>query len=189
MATKDELVGEAEKLFFSKGFRAVSLAGICERLQIRPASLYYHFPKGKEELYLAAVELKVAEFKASIEAIAERYQTLEEILVEFGFWYINQPPMNMMLLTEMDLPYLSQASRKRVNQLVDQSVFRSVANVFERFSGQLRHDFHPYYLVGTFSVLLFSIHTAVRKSKMERRAVIESTVRLFLGGARLQQAG
>lgn len=181
--TKESLVTEAENLFFTLGFRAVSLQQICDKLKIKPSSLYYHFPKGKEELYLAAASRKVGRFESAVNSITADCRSLEEALVEFGFWYVSLPPANMMLLAEMDLPYLSERSRRKVNEMVTQSVFGTLSKLFKRFSMQLRADFHPSYLVGTFGVLLFSIHTAVKKSKMEPRKVIRNTVRLFLTGA------
>ncbi len=38
------------------GYAAITLRDLAERLDIRQASLYYHFPDGKEQLYVEMAE-------------------------------------------------------------------------------------------------------------------------------------
>lgn len=184
--TKERILQRAEFLFFSKGFKSVSLGQICGSVEIKPASLYHYFPGGKEEIYLEVIRLKTEAFRASVLEISSRHDSLEKILLEFGSWYIGQSPMNMMLIAEMDMPYLSADGQRRVSQAVGQSVFEPVRELFRRFAGQLRPEFDPSYLVGTLSVLLFSAHTAVKKSRMSPEALMESHIRLFLYGIAAQ---
>jgi AcrR family transcriptional regulator len=41
----------AEGLFIDRGYHAITLRDIADELGIKQASLYYHFPGGKEELF------------------------------------------------------------------------------------------------------------------------------------------
>jgi len=43
----------AEQLFIQHGYAAVTLRTIADALGMRQASLYYHFPEGKEQLFVA----------------------------------------------------------------------------------------------------------------------------------------
>lgn len=180
--TKDRILERAESLFFTKGFKSVSLGQICSAVEIKPASLYHYFPGGKEEIYLEVIRLKTDAFRNSIMKISGQHESLEKILLEFGAWYIGQSPMNMMLISEMDMPYLSADGRRRVSQAVGHSVFEPVGMLFRRHAGELRPEFDPPYLVGILGVLLFSAHTAVRKSGISPEVLMANNIRLFLYG-------
>lgn len=53
--TKDRIVLEAAILFARRGYAAVSMRDIADRVKIKPASIYNHF-KGKEELFDVIVD-------------------------------------------------------------------------------------------------------------------------------------
>lgn len=86
-------------MLFAEGFNATTLSRICAPLKIRAASLYYHFKGGKEEIYLEVIKRRTNQFRAGIESIALTHNDLETILKEFGYWYVEQPPMNMMIIS------------------------------------------------------------------------------------------
>ncbi|MBK8799345.1 MAG: helix-turn-helix transcriptional regulator [Anaerolineales bacterium] len=46
----------AETLFMDRGYNAITLRDIADELGIKQASLYYHFPGGKEQLFLTMAE-------------------------------------------------------------------------------------------------------------------------------------
>ena len=46
----------AEVLFMDRGYNAITLRDIADELGIKQASLYYHFPAGKEQLFMAMAE-------------------------------------------------------------------------------------------------------------------------------------
>ncbi len=181
--TKERLVREAEALFFKKGFQAVTLKEICSKLQIRPASLYHYFPGGKEEIYLEAIQLKTQDFRRAVEAISAQHKELEPLLVAFGQWYMSQSPMNMMLIAEVDVPFLSKGAQGKVSEYVGDAIFGSLGRVFERFVAQVKPEYGPGYLIATLSMLLFSAHTASRKGKIPPEKLIADNIRLFLYGA------
>jgi AcrR family transcriptional regulator len=51
-STRDQVLLIAEELLHQHGYLGVSLETVAQRIGIRKASLYYHFPGGKEELML-----------------------------------------------------------------------------------------------------------------------------------------
>lgn len=180
--TRERLVREAEALFFTRGFQLVTLKEISSKLQIRPASLYHYFPGGKEDLYLEVIKCKTEDFENAVVAISSKHQELEPLLLEFGQWYMAQSPMNMMLIAEVDMPYLSPDAKRKVSACVGKSVFGALGMVFGRFGKHLRKDFSLDYLVGTLGVLLFSAHTGARKSNLRPNELIEQNIKLFLNG-------
>lgn len=179
---KDQIVLCAEHLFFSQGYNSVSLQSICTPLKIKPASLYYHFKGGKEELYLEVIKRRTSDFRSSIESIALKHDDLETILKTFGYWYISQPPMNMMLIAEFDIPYLSPRGKKAVNELVARAVFEPLSLLFARYKESLKNDLDPYMMVGTLSVLLFSIHSAKKMGNADATQLVDYNINVFLRG-------
>lgn len=53
--TRTRIIEAAKELFRAKGFKGVSMKDLAEAVSITPAALYYYFPEGKEELFLAVL--------------------------------------------------------------------------------------------------------------------------------------
>src|SRR5437667_6917906 len=51
-----QILTAAKNLFFARGYKGVSMKEIAEVVQVTPAALYYHFPKGKEDLFTKMIE-------------------------------------------------------------------------------------------------------------------------------------
>ena len=59
---RDELVGKALKAFYAHGFHATGMDRLVEETGISKTSMYKHF-RSKEDLILAALQLRDAEFR------------------------------------------------------------------------------------------------------------------------------
>jgi AcrR family transcriptional regulator len=70
--TRRQILTVAKDLFFAKGYKGVSMREIADAVQVTQAGLYYHFPKGKEELFTTMIQLLFVD-----EGIAGIGQTLE----------------------------------------------------------------------------------------------------------------
>lgn len=57
MHTRDRIIHAAQKLFYAKGIRAVSVDAIAEKAGLTKRSLYYHF-KSKDDLMAAYLEAR-----------------------------------------------------------------------------------------------------------------------------------
>ena len=65
---RQRVLDTAEALFLARGYSAVTLRDIADALAIKQASLYYHFPEGKEQLFVAVLLDGVANHFNSIKA-------------------------------------------------------------------------------------------------------------------------
>jgi AcrR family transcriptional regulator len=45
----------AEGLFIDRGFKGVAMKEVAKAVQVTPAALYYHFPGGKDELFVETI--------------------------------------------------------------------------------------------------------------------------------------
>ena len=71
----------AKELFFAKGYKGVSMKEIADVVQVTPAALYYHFPKGKEDLFTKMIQtLFVEEGVVSIDQVLGTTRDLRERL-------------------------------------------------------------------------------------------------------------
>ncbi|PVZ10867.1 TetR/AcrR family transcriptional regulator [Actinomycetospora cinnamomea] len=64
-----EILATAAELFGERGYDAVSLDDVAERLDVTKGSLYYYFP-GKDELAVAAIETLGADWTGRLERLA-----------------------------------------------------------------------------------------------------------------------
>lgn len=54
--TRRRILTEAAALFLAKGYKGVSMKEIAEAVEVTSAALYYHFPKGKEDLFTTMIQ-------------------------------------------------------------------------------------------------------------------------------------
>ena len=79
-----QILTAAKDLFFAKGYKGVSMKEIADAVQVTPGALYYHFPKGKEDLFTKMIQtLFVEEGMATIDQILVTTQNLRERLTMF----------------------------------------------------------------------------------------------------------
>lgn len=91
MNTKEKIIETSYKLFQVKGYNATGLSEILKESGAPRGSLYYHFPKGKEELALESVKLageRIIEkliktldmFENPIECIVANFNEMAEVI-------------------------------------------------------------------------------------------------------------
>ncbi len=54
--TRRQILTKAAELFLAKGYKGVSMKEIAEAVEVTSAALYYHFPKGKEDLFTTMIK-------------------------------------------------------------------------------------------------------------------------------------
>lgn len=156
-----EIIEKAEFLFFNNDYKATSLQEIGDSLDIKAASLYYHFPGGKEEIYLEVLKSRLEKYKSQLEEMKEKSDSLESFLKAFAHWFIAQPTMNMQLIAQMDMPHLSEKGKQLASFLVSTSIFSPLKSKLEQSRSDLR-NFDPLRLVGIYLALLNGMSFAVK---------------------------
>ena len=53
--TRQQILKAAEELFLDKGYSGVSMKDVAEAVQVTSAALYYHFPAGKQDLFMSMI--------------------------------------------------------------------------------------------------------------------------------------
>jgi len=78
--TREKLTFVAAALFHEKGYHAVGLNEICAVGDLPKGSLYYHFPKGKEQIAIAVIDAAKHQVAADLRAATSSATSLEEFI-------------------------------------------------------------------------------------------------------------
>jgi AcrR family transcriptional regulator len=137
--TRQQLLDSARALFGQKGFGATSLDEIAETAGLTRGALYYNFPEGKDDLFLALLEDRADERAAAIEqaftgsSSGDIGTTVRQIQSASGDWArnLNSNREFHQLFTEFALhasrePKFAGAFKQR-----ETSVRRAIAKVIE----------------------------------------------------------
>jgi TetR/AcrR family transcriptional regulator, lmrAB and yxaGH operons repressor len=67
LSSKEKLIASMKSALVTQGYHAAGLASLLAGTELPKGSLYHHFPKGKSQLAVAAIESLTADFEASFE--------------------------------------------------------------------------------------------------------------------------
>jgi AcrR family transcriptional regulator len=128
---RERVLNAAERLFLARGYTAVSMRDIAEALAVRQATLYYHAPRGKDQLFLDVVERSLARHRAGLEAaVRGAGPSLREQLHAVVHWLVSQPPVDLLRLLRIDRAALPEADSQRLLDGAHDSLISPIAQVF-----------------------------------------------------------
>ncbi len=129
---RERVLQAAETLFNEFGYTAVTVHHIAKKLGIKAASLYYHAPGGKEELFVMVLERSLARHKKGIEdAIENSGNDVRLQCQAIISWFLSQGPLGYLRLLMSDLAGLAPETAARLRSLTDSSLIRPICKVFE----------------------------------------------------------
>jgi AcrR family transcriptional regulator len=137
-ASRERVLNGAEYLFNTRGYSAVSMRDIADSLSIRKASLYYHAPDGKEQLYVEAAIRNLRRHRDGIsQAIAAtKHSSLEVQLLAVSFWFTDNLPLRLLSMLETDMVALSRKHAEYLVEQAYQTLYAPIATLFERAQKQ-----------------------------------------------------
>lgn len=129
-------------LLHQSGYLGVSMDAVAERVHVRKASLYHHFPGGKEELVLLIADQAIREGAAGIaQAIGEHGSTRARLVAVATFIFAGTVQTGRILRDA--LRFMPEEHQGRVYQSFYQHHYLPVLAVMQAGveSGELRaHD-------------------------------------------------
>src|SRR5215469_6296250 len=79
--TRRQILTKAAELFLAKGYKGVSMKELAQAVEVTSAALYYHFPKGKEDLFTTMIQtVFVDEGVVGIDQLLSTTQDFQERL-------------------------------------------------------------------------------------------------------------
>jgi AcrR family transcriptional regulator len=123
----------AEALFMESGYAAVKLKHIAAKLGVKESSIYYHFPGGKEELYVAVMTRSMAHHHAGVQnAITAAGEDWVGQLRHVAYWLLSQPPLDIVRLNKADLPAIHPSSALAITEAAYEALNLPVKKILER---------------------------------------------------------
>lgn len=187
---REHVLNTAERLFHEHGYKAVSMRDIADALEIRQASLYYHVPNGKEQLFVEITERALKRHHQGLdEIISQAEPDLEAQLLAASKWLADHAPLKLLSMLETDMPAISHENAQKLTYLAFQSFFTPIAKLFKQAieNGEVR-SFDPNQLAGHFLSMMDGIsytttagHTPIPMSKLA-----EEMIDILLNGIRIK---
>ncbi|MBD1930361.1 MULTISPECIES: TetR/AcrR family transcriptional regulator [Cyanophyceae] len=185
-SSREVVLDTAEQLFMARGYTAVTLKHIADHLGMKQASLYYHFPQGKEELYVEVILRHLERRRVRLkQLLAEAPPELEGRLQQIGTWLIQQPPLNGSRMILTDLPELSPESSARLEVAMYHCIFAPLEALFVEHRDQLHPALQsdPGLIGGTFLSAIEALYTVKRYGSKTDEALVADLITLLLEGA------
>lgn len=184
---KQRVLDVAEALFMRQGYAAITLRDIADSLGMRQASLYYHFPKGKEQLYVEMAERFFGRNRQGLEdAIHATPPDVAAQLHAAADWFATQPPMNLSSMMHADMPALQAENAAHLGRAAYDAMFVPLRTIF--IQGATRGEtraVNPDVMAGSFLAILDGIQfSGQRPDTPSRASMLDDVISVMLDGLR-----
>ena len=152
------VLDKAEQLFLERGYAQTKLRDLAAGLNMKPASLYYHAPGGKEELWHRVVDRLLARHHEQLVRAAQHANPdLRSQLRAMGDWLISQPPVHPAFIASSNTN--NEPLSTRTADRMYEGLMAPIADVIKQAvaRGEIR-DIEPDLLAGVF---VTSVHGMV----------------------------
>jgi AcrR family transcriptional regulator len=181
------VLDSAEKLFNQRGYSGVTVKDLASALSIKPASLYYHAPGGKEELFVKVLDRCLERHAAELnECVTRGYDTLGEQLHAASMVLLDRGPLGFVRMLMSDMDELEPDNSRMLTQKAYAALMRPLASIFEKgvASGDLRSH-TPQLVTGSFLSALDSLWYASNRQEaadMSLTDMVRELVDIYLNG-------
>lgn len=188
---KQRVLDTAEVLFMQRGYNSITLRDIATVLGIRQASLYYHFPSGKEQLYVEVAERAFQRHRDGLEAAIDAAgDDLAEQLRAASEWFSTQPQMNLSSMMHADMPALTTEKAQYLGRVAYECLFEPIRNVFIAATARGETRFvNPDVLTGSFLAILDGMVFGGGMERPTRQEMTDDVISVLLDGLRVRGDG
>lgn len=153
-----QILTAAKDLFFAKGYKGVSMKEIADAVQVTPAALYYHFPKGKEDLFTKMIQtFFVEEGMTGIDQILGNTQNLRERLTLLTSSLLTLPIDEQFTMLLRDArEYIKDPENQRIILSLRDRLKQQAMGLFQaaQDAGEIRTDIPVTLLVSLYMGML-----------------------------------
>lgn len=185
-SARARVLNVAEELFHEQGYNAVSMRDIADALEMRQASLYYHVPNGKEQLFVEVTERGLHRHKDGLaEAVKAADPSIAAQLYAAAQWFASHMPMKLLSMLETDMPAISAENSQKLVYMAYEAMFMPLARLFQAAieRGEVR-QMDPNQLAGHFLSLMdgvsYSVTSGFATEPVDQ--VIKGMIDVFLNG-------
>lgn len=153
-----QILTAASALFFARGYKGVSMKEIADAVAVTPAALYYHFPRGKEDLFTKMIQtLFVEEGVAGIGQLLGNTHDLRERLNLLTASLLTLPIDEQFTMLLRDAKeHIKDPENQRIILSLRDKIKQQVMGIFQaaRDAGEIRTDIPTDVLVGLYMGML-----------------------------------
>jgi TetR/AcrR family transcriptional regulator, cholesterol catabolism regulator len=188
---RTRILDAAEALFSELGYKSVTLRDVARAVGIRQASLYHHFPEGKEKLFVEVTERALERHREGLtNAIRSSPEDLEAQLQAIARWLLDQPPVDLARMVRSDMIEISEEDRRRLTMSALRSLVVPIEEVFgagiERES--LNRVHHNRLLASSFLAIVEAIQVSTRFAQRPAHFMADEMIGILLNGLRPREA-
>jgi TetR/AcrR family transcriptional regulator, cholesterol catabolism regulator len=183
--SREQFMRVAEALFSERGYTAVTLKDIADALKVKQAAIYYHFPQGKEQLFLEVMRRSFHRQREGLEAAVASAEP--KLAVQFKAMMLSMlslPPINVTRLARSDFPALEhEANRQELYQLGQVSLTQPIKQVIDVAyrRGEIRLvDMEV--MATIFLSMTDAIHEMVRYKNITKEVLAQDVLDVLLNG-------
>jgi AcrR family transcriptional regulator len=185
---RERVLNTAELLFNERGYTAVSMRDIAHSLDMRQASLYYHVPQGKEQLFVEVAERTLERHHEGLnKAIAAAPPQMTAQLRAAAGWFTANLPLRLLSMLETDMAAISEEQAARLVALANEALFAPVTRIFTEAAarGEIR-PLNPQNLAGNFLAMMdgISYSSTSGHTPEDVADLVDQALDLFLNGVR-----
>jgi TetR/AcrR family transcriptional regulator, cholesterol catabolism regulator len=156
--TRRQILTKAAELFLAKGYKGVSMKEIAGAVQVTSAALYYHFPKGKEELFTTMIQtVFIEEGVSGLDQVLAATQDVRERLTLLTSTLLTLPLDDRLSTLVRDArEHLKNPEHQQVILSLLDRIKRHVTSLFQAAhdAGEIRSDLSVNVLVGLYMDML-----------------------------------
>jgi AcrR family transcriptional regulator len=127
--TRERILEATATMLHERGFLGLSLEEIAASVGIRKASLYHHFPKGKEQICLELVEQLLNRDEHDLQRALENAATGEARLEAMAGWIFSSPLSTESMLRDA-MRFMSAAHQATIGAGFMRQLFAHVHEIF-----------------------------------------------------------
>lgn len=156
--TRRQILTRAAELFLVKGYKGVSMKELAEAVRVTSGALYYHFPKGKEDLFTTMIQtVFLDEGVAGIDQILATAQDVRERLTLLTSALLTLPlDERLSTLLRDAREHLKDPDHQMVILSLLEQIKKHVTGLFQAAheAGEIRSDLPVNVLVGLYMGML-----------------------------------
>ncbi len=170
-AASAHVLDEAERMFLKRGYAGTRLRDLASALGMKPASLYYHAPGGKAELWRRVMTRALDRHRGGLRAAAsEAGPDLESQLIAMADWLLSQPPVNVVTLAASNLQAAPEEEAHDTAERMYEGLMVPLAEAFRAAQerGEVRGHPHPDLLAGVFVTAINGLLPVARAGSLPK---------------------
>jgi len=141
--TWQQILTAAQELFLAKGYKGVSMNEIADMVQVTHAALYYHFPKGKEDLFTKMIQALFTRGETTeSDQIPATTQDLRERMLRLTTDLLTLPLDQLPWLLRDAKEHMQDPENLRIVLSLHEQLKQRVMDLFQaaREAGEIRTD-------------------------------------------------